>query len=172
MKFRKKPVEIKAEQYEPGTDIDGVIIKSDEIVFSSDRKYYYIARPKSMARHWLSVEKFPGTVPEDKKNGGLWDKVMVQITLKTGEVYYREEMDFAMWSVKGRTFTEPADLDSDLYLDYIASMGWPREREIYAYIETLEGRHEVTPGDWIITGVKGEKYPCKPDIFEETYEPV
>lgn len=31
---------------------------------------------------------------------------------------------------------------------------------------------EVTPGDWIITGVKGEKYPCKADIFEESYELV
>lgn len=39
-------------------------------------------------------------------------------------------------------------------------------------IRTLEGVGEVTPGDWIITGVKGEKYPCKPDIFESTYEPV
>lgn len=37
-------------------------------------------------------------------------------------------------------------------------------------IETLEGYHEVTPGDWIITGVKGEVYPCKPDIFKMTYE--
>ena len=37
-------------------------------------------------------------------------------------------------------------------------------------IETLEGDMIVTPGDWIIMGVKGEKYPCKPDIFEMTYE--
>ena len=37
-------------------------------------------------------------------------------------------------------------------------------------IDTLEGSHEVTNGDWIITGVKGEHYPCKPDIFEMTYE--
>jgi hypothetical protein len=36
-------------------------------------------------------------------------------------------------------------------------------------IETLEGEHIVCPGDMIITGVKGEKYPCKPDIFEMTY---
>ncbi len=42
----------------------------------------------------------------------------------------------------------------------------------YYGIETLEGRHIVTPGDWIITGVKGEFYPCKPDIFEMTYEAV
>jgi hypothetical protein len=38
------------------------------------------------------------------------------------------------------------------------------------WIQTLEGGHVVTPGDWIITGVKGELYPCKPDIFEATYE--
>ena len=37
-------------------------------------------------------------------------------------------------------------------------------------IQTLEGPMKVSPGDWIITGVKGEKYPCKPDIFEMTYE--
>lgn len=40
------------------------------------------------------------------------------------------------------------------------------------WIGTLEGGHEVTPGDWIITGVKGEKYPCKPEIFDLTYEKV
>ena len=39
-------------------------------------------------------------------------------------------------------------------------------------ILTLEGWHEVTPGDWIITGIKGEHYPCKPDIFEATDEEV
>ena len=33
-------------------------------------------------------------------------------------------------------------------------------------------KHEVTPGDWIITGVEGEVYACKPDIFEQTYEPA
>ena len=41
-----------------------------------------------------------------------------------------------------------------------------------AQIETLEGAHLVRPGDWIITGVKNEVYPCKPDIFEATYEKV
>jgi hypothetical protein len=39
-------------------------------------------------------------------------------------------------------------------------------------MKTLEGWYQVTPLDWIITGVKGERYPCKPDIFEETYEAV
>lgn len=41
-----------------------------------------------------------------------------------------------------------------------------------AYILTLEGKMEARPGDWIIKGVQGEFYPCKPDIFESTYEPV
>ena len=37
---------------------------------------------------------------------------------------------------------------------------------------TLEGYHIVCPGDWIIKGVKGEFYPCKPEIFELTYKPA
>lgn len=39
-------------------------------------------------------------------------------------------------------------------------------------IHTLEGDMKASPGDYIITGVNGERYPCKPDIFEKTYEPV
>ena len=41
-----------------------------------------------------------------------------------------------------------------------------------ARVQTLEGWLGVRPGDWIITGVEGERYPCKPRIFEATYEPV
>lgn len=40
------------------------------------------------------------------------------------------------------------------------------------YIETLEGTMRADRGDWIIRGVSGEIYPCKPDIFEKTYELV
>ena len=43
---------------------------------------------------------------------------------------------------------------------------------IHGRIKTLEGGHIVCPGDWIIKGVKGEFYPCKPDIFAATYEPA
>ncbi len=39
-------------------------------------------------------------------------------------------------------------------------------------IQTLEGVHRANPFDWIIKGVAGEFYPCKPDIFEMTYEKV
>lgn len=40
------------------------------------------------------------------------------------------------------------------------------------FIETLEGQMFAALGDWIIQGVHKEFYPCKPDIFEETYEPA
>lgn len=43
---------------------------------------------------------------------------------------------------------------------------------VHGWIDTLEGGHIVCPGDWIITGVKGEHYSCKPDIFAATYEAV
>ena len=51
----------------------------------------------------------------------------------------------------------------------------PERRELLSAsftIKTLEGDMKVTEGDWVITGVKGERYPCKPDIFEATYELV
>tara|TARA_R110000772_G_scaffold99174_1_gene198722 strand:- start:7375 stop:7764 length:390 start_codon:yes stop_codon:yes gene_type:complete len=40
----------------------------------------------------------------------------------------------------------------------------------HGWIDTFEGGHIVCPGDWIITGVAGEQYPCKPNIFDATYE--
>lgn len=39
-------------------------------------------------------------------------------------------------------------------------------------VQTLEGPLHASPGDWIITGIRGEQYPCKPDVFKKTYEPV
>ncbi len=42
----------------------------------------------------------------------------------------------------------------------------------HGWIDTLEGGHIVCPGDWIITGIAGERYPCKDSIFKATYEPV
>jgi hypothetical protein len=60
-------------------------------------------------------------------------------------------------------------------IEQILNMGGTREirnRPEGLYIETLEGIMRANIGDWIIRGVKGELYPCKPDIFEATYEPV
>ncbi len=46
------------------------------------------------------------------------------------------------------------------------------EEEGWLLVATLEGPMRAHPGDWIIRGVAGEFYPCKPEIFEQTYEAV
>lgn len=51
--------------------------------------------------------------------------------------------------------------------EYLKDGKWVKSFEI----ETLEGTHIATQGDFIIKGVAGEFYPCKPDIFEQTYDP-
>lgn len=61
--------------------------------------------------------------------------------------------------------------------DVAAFFGSPRgsrfgHRDGVWSIGTLEGTMDARRGDWIIRGIKGEYYPCKPDIFEATYEPV
>lgn len=51
--------------------------------------------------------------------------------------------------------------------------GKPEEyRKYHLIIHTLEGDHLAEPGDYIIKGVAGEFYPCKPDIFAQTYDEV
>lgn len=44
--------------------------------------------------------------------------------------------------------------------------------DIFVVIETLEGEMKISPNDYLIKGINGEFYPCKPDIFEKTYEKV
>jgi hypothetical protein len=53
----------------------------------------------------------------------------------------------------------------------VKGMSLPYSERVIA-IQTLEGEMQAKVGDWIICGVKGEFYPCKPDIFEATYEKV
>lgn len=73
------------------------------------------------------------------------------------------EIEATQWFKDGdHQAVRPCDLQIG-YLEGIGPYGW---------LPTLEGGHIVTPGDWIITGVKGEMYPCKPDIFALTYEPA
>jgi len=58
---------------------------------------------------------------------------------------------------------ERANGDKSRYLRYNAKKG-------EYFIPTLEGEYKLTEGDYVICGIKGEFYPCKPDIFEMTYE--
>lgn len=63
--------------------------------------------------------------------------------------------------------------EAELLAHLEGSTGWRVTNELgmpAVEIETLEGKLRASPNDWIIKGVKGEYYPCKPDIFEATYE--
>lgn len=61
--------------------------------------------------------------------------------------------------------------DYDKALDIVKWAGGSINEQGFI-ISTLEGDLQAIHGDWIIKGIKGEFYPCKPDIFEATYEPV
>jgi hypothetical protein len=77
-------------------------------------------------------------------------------------------IDAVRWN--GRTdWSEIVDLAGD-QIEHVG-LGLDEFAERLA-INTLEGRMWANPGDWIIKGVNGELYPCKPDIFEKTYEPA
>ena len=75
------------------------------------------------------------------------------------------EIHAVQWT--GDNFSEVADFVGAENLVCIGRCG-----DLDLNIYTLEGNHHAEVGDWIICGVKGEFYPCKPDIFEQTYEEV
>ena len=56
------------------------------------------------------------------------------------------------------------------YIGYFDKLEPKPRANCYPVIKTLKGNHRISPGDYIITGVKGEKYAIKPDIFTMTYE--
>jgi hypothetical protein len=57
--------------------------------------------------------------------------------------------------------------------EFVGTEGPPTDKHVLALaIPTLEGLMIAHEGDWVIRGVQGELYPCKPDIFAATYEPV
>lgn len=58
----------------------------------------------------------------------------------------------------------PLPFEREAVVMFTADLGW--------HLETLEGILHITDGDYIIRGVKGEYYPCKPDVFAATYELV
>lgn len=93
------------------------------------------------AVRWFKNGDHPGDGPSDKE----------------GQVvrYYRHPLEY------GDDLCDRQYQSSGRCTAIMRSHGW---------IDTLDGGHIVCPGDWIITGIKGENYPCKPDVFEATYE--
>lgn len=81
-------------------------------------------------------------------------------------------------STPGRFRKRPVEVEAIQFTEATraAVLAWSGLRDIgvrdQLLIETLEGTMEARAGDWIIRGVQGELYPCKPDIFAATYEAV
>lgn len=73
--------------------------------------------------------------------------------------------------VEAEQFTRPPEgaVHTDIFMEFFILLD---SNGYYLEIPTLEGNMRANEGDWIITEVHGEKYPCKPDIFEKTYEKV
>ena len=74
------------------------------------------------------------------------------------------------WQVTNESMN--ARMPDWLFAAYRANQAWNEPDLSGIYIVTLEGTMRAGLGDWIICGIKGELYPCKPDIFEATYEPL
>lgn len=81
--------------------------------------------------------------------------------------YRKKPIEVEAWQV-GSDEPKPEWLESAMG-DGVAK---PYRDGYWWVIKTLEGDHRANDGDYIIQGVKDELYPCKPDIFEQTYEVV
>ena len=90
-------------------------------------------------------------------------KPIVIEALRWYGINQREMFDFLTNYEKTNEYM--TNYDDNFYIDHTKVSGG-------LVIKTLEGEHIANIGDYIIKGVKGEFYPCKPDIFEETYEVV
>lgn len=150
-RFRKRPVEIEATQWFPGVEVAGVEECPPEVIYSANGLYFYLS---AMGADGFRADAWLATNPEDAA------------AHKADQV-----LPFAFFEVKSGK-REKAEESNPLVRRYLERMGKAKLPSGYGLIDTLEGRMTVSPGDWVITGVKGEKYPCKPDIFEATYEAI
>jgi hypothetical protein len=144
--FRKKPVVIEAQQWFPGADIDDVRQIDPTLKFSLRGDFYYLSAMGHPNEWGMANAWLPTSGEGDIKPFVFWE-------IKHGE-------------------EKPAVASDPLVVRYLEHMKWPSLPPAYGIVDTLEGKMTAMPGDWIITGVKGDKYPCNPDIFEATYEAV
>ena len=74
--------------------------------------------------------------------------------------------------IEARLFTEETKDQVFAWIDCTRIPTWDDQDRPAILIQTLEGDMKATIGDYVIKGVNGEFYPCKPDIFEKTYDKV
>jgi hypothetical protein len=80
--------------------------------------------------------------------------------------FRKKPVEIEAWQFTGNMASAKAIALHDKSMHILSS----EDGEVFIIIDTLEGRMTANPNDWIIRGVKGEIYPCKPDIFAATYE--
>lgn len=84
--------------------------------------------------------------------------------------FRKKPVEIEAWQFEAKDFmSQPRWLRAAIVAGHIYYQGG--ETPFYT-IKRLEGKMRAVPGDWIIRGVKGELYPCKPDIFTATYEQI
>ncbi len=88
------------------------------------------------------------------------------------EMFHTEESGDFLGEGKVVRYYRHPDIDGKTVCGNCRSSDSTFTMHDHGWIDTLEGGHIVCPGDWIITGIQGERYPCKPDIFDATYEDV
>jgi len=103
------------------------------------------------------------------KNGDHPEDHVDQMTLRNGELFKisAEECKRRDWEGRVVRYYRHPDVPGDRLCEQCN-----QPHHIHGWLDTLEAGHRVCPGDWIITGVEGERYPCKPSIFAKTYEEV
>ena len=88
--------------------------------------------------------------------------------------YRKKPVVIDAWQFNPQTLSHPDWLSNALKSGAAYFQGGDFERgdQPFFSLQTLEGVMRAVPGDWIIRGIRGELYPCKPDIFAATYEAV
>ena len=90
------------------------------IRLSNDRSLFYPVNYVGSHDFWLSYEKTPGPVPENKKSGGLFDPSHVEIQHENGQVWHRELLPFTFWKVSSNLYlTERISYGDDRIQDYL-----------------------------------------------------
>lgn len=107
------------------------------------------------ATRWFANGDHPDDYPTDRE--GFQNKELRRFS--------PEDARAAHWEGAVVRYWRCPDSDGETKCQHCAE-----RMHVHGWIDTLEGGHIVCPGDWVITGIKGERYPCKPDIFEATYE--
>jgi hypothetical protein len=82
--------------------------------------------------------------------------------------FRKKPVEIEAWQFDGSMTSAEAIAKRDKSMSALSS----EDGDVFVIIDTLEGRMTANPNDWIIKGVKGEFYPCKPDIFAATYDAI